>query len=146
MFKPTHHLVAPSSGEKTPVCLEKSSEPGWFWVRTALDWFSGESIIQYHQQKGLHSRGAELNGYSLETLEADTVTSDAPTAAIKATEERPYTVKEICKRLKCGDKLLRRMRSSPEFAIWSQSRDPEGLTWEWRKGKFFPSAQELAER
>ena len=30
---------------------------GWSWVRTALDWFSGSSIIQYHYSKGLQSRG-----------------------------------------------------------------------------------------
>lgn len=68
MFKPTHNLVASVSGEKTPVYLEATPEPGWFFVRTALDWFSGESIIQYHKKRGLQSRGVELVGYSLEAL------------------------------------------------------------------------------
>ncbi len=44
MFHPTHYLIA-ANGRKTEVCLEKSSNPGWSWVRTALDWFSGSSII-----------------------------------------------------------------------------------------------------
>lgn len=74
MFKPTHHLVAHRTGEQIPVCLETSPDPGWFWVRTALDWFSGESIIQYHRQKGLHSRDQPLADYSLEEIASDTGT------------------------------------------------------------------------
>ncbi|MGQ4647370.1 hypothetical protein [Lyngbya aestuarii] len=164
MFKATHYLVEGGSGEKTPICLEKSPEPGWHWVRTALDWFSGESIIQYHQQKGLQSRGIELSGYSLETfsdagVETSEVTpvnkkksqkvpqksvaaveaSEVAIPVLEVTSTRSYTVKEVCHRFKCGDRILKRMRSSPDFGQWSQARDPEGLVWEYRQGKFFPS-------
>ncbi len=69
MFKPTHNLVTQATGQKTPVYLEKSPQAGWFWVRTALDWFSGESIIQYHKKQGLQSQGVSLVGYFLEALD-----------------------------------------------------------------------------
>lgn len=68
MFQPTHYLVATNNGKLTEVALEPSPDPGWFWVRTALDWFSGESIIQYHKQQGLRSQGVSLVGYLLEPL------------------------------------------------------------------------------
>jgi hypothetical protein len=57
--------VALSTGKTTAVCLEPSPDKGWSWVRTALDWFSGESIIQYHPTKGLQSRGVVLDNYQL---------------------------------------------------------------------------------
>jgi len=68
MFQPTHYLLATSNGKLTEVALEPSPENGWFWVRTALDWFSGESIILYHKQQGLKSQGVSLDGYSLEPI------------------------------------------------------------------------------
>ncbi|HAA26698.1 MAG TPA: hypothetical protein DCE56_02225 [Cyanobacteria bacterium UBA8553] len=67
MFHATHYLVD-SSWKKTEVCLEKSPESGWFFVRTALDWFSGESIIRFHFRKGFESQGKKLEGYELEPL------------------------------------------------------------------------------
>lgn len=67
MFHATHYLVD-SNEKKTEVCLEKSPEAGWFFVRTALDWFSGESIIKYHNKKGLQSQGVPLESYSLEPI------------------------------------------------------------------------------
>ena len=51
---------------------------------------------------------------------------------------KPYSVKQICDRFRCGDRLLKRMRTDPNFSQWSRSRDPEGITWEYRKGKYFP--------
>ena len=132
MFHATHYLIA-SAGKKTEVCLEKSKEPGWYWVRTALDWFSGESIIQYHEKLGLQNQGVTLVGYSLEALISCTVA-----APVTPTSTQPHGVKELCKRFKCGEKLLRKMRSSSDFAQWSQERDPQGLTWEYRDGKFSP--------
>ena len=65
-FHPTHHLVS-ADGRKTEVCLERSNNPGWSWVRTALDWFSGSSIIQYHPEKGIISNETPLSGYTLST-------------------------------------------------------------------------------
>lgn len=71
MFKATHNLIA-QNGKKTPVCLVPLKKPGqqkgWFEVRTALDWFSGESIIQYHEKQGLHSKGVPLSNYKLEPV------------------------------------------------------------------------------
>jgi hypothetical protein len=64
-FKPTHWLVD-SQGRRTAVALEPTSQRGWYFVRTAMDWFSGESIIQYHPKKGLVSRGENLEGYRVE--------------------------------------------------------------------------------
>lgn len=70
MFRPTHILVALTSGQTTPVALVRSQqkEKGWYEVKTALDWFNGESIIMYHEQRGLHSRGVLLINYKLEPL------------------------------------------------------------------------------
>ena len=164
MFHPTHCLIA-SSGKTTEVCLEKSSEPGWYWVRTALDWFSGESIIQYHPKLGLQSRGVTLVGYSLETLAgrpvagelSDTLTGEpkdaltfghSDTETVKTTGSetsiQPHGLKQLCKRFRCGEALLKKMRSSPDFGQWSQSRDPQALSWEYRDGKFFPVVQAVS--
>ncbi len=53
----------------------------------------------------------------------------------------------MMKRLKCGaqldwqaspDRLLRIRRSQPDFAEWSQQRDPEGISWKYQKGQFVP--------
>lgn len=140
MFHATHHLIDPS-GKRTQIALEASQEPGWYGVRTALDWFSGESIIQYHHQKGLQSRGVALIGYSLETLATDTEAKEAPATVSETISPQPYGHNALCKRFRCGDALLRKMRSSPEFSEWSRSRDPQGLTWEYRDGKYFPKAQ-----
>lgn len=70
MFRPTHHLVALTTDQKTPVALvrSKQKEKGWYEVKTALDWFSGESIIMYHEQRGLYSRGVLLTNYNLKPL------------------------------------------------------------------------------
>ena len=125
MFHPTHYLVA-ANGRKTEVCLEKSSNPGWSWVRTALDWFSGSSIIQYHPEKGIISHETPLSGYTLtplpEELQPQVAPSkakskvkkkaDVPTAPF---EDRPYSGRQMMKRLKCGDRLLRIKRSQPDF-------------------------------
>jgi hypothetical protein len=64
-FQPTHWLVDPQ-GRKTAIALEPTGEGDWHYVRTAMDWFSGESIIQYHPKKGLVSRDEKLDGYRVE--------------------------------------------------------------------------------
>ncbi|MFP5268922.1 hypothetical protein [Coleofasciculus sp.] len=148
MFKPTHHLVAQSTGERTPVCLETSSVPGCFWVRTALDWFAGESIIQYHKQKGLYSRDMPLVGYSLDEIASDIGTGNSKQeqgaiATASPPQTRPHSARELCKRFKCGDRLLKRMRSAPDFEQWSQSRDPLGIAWVYRDEKFLPKMQDV---
>lgn len=63
-------LVALTTGQKTPVALvpSKQNEKGWYQVKTALDWFSGESIIMYHEEQGLFSRGILLVNYHLEKV------------------------------------------------------------------------------
>lgn len=66
-FVPTHNLVD-KLGKVTPVALEPAPEKGWFLVRTALDWFAGESIIKYHRSKGLTNRGKPMAGFVLESL------------------------------------------------------------------------------
>jgi hypothetical protein len=55
-------------GKVTPVALEPAPEKRWFFVRTALDWFAGESIIKYHSKKGLTNRGEPMSGFVLESL------------------------------------------------------------------------------
>jgi hypothetical protein len=67
MFQATHYLIS-GNGKKTEVALEKSKEKGWYFVRTAQDWFSGESIIQFHPKLGIQSKGTALVGYSLEPV------------------------------------------------------------------------------
>ncbi len=137
MFHATHYLIA-GSGTKTEICLEKAPQPGWYWVRTALDWFAGESIIQYHKEKGLHSQDKPLSGYSIELLSVEAVPETTPSQASETLSVRPYTVKEVCRRFRCSDKVLKRMRTTPDMTQWSQSRDPEGIAWEWKEGKYFP--------
>ena len=66
-FEPTHNLVD-STGKVTLVALEAAPEKGWSFVRTALDWFAGESIIKYHSKKGLTNRGEPMVGFVLESL------------------------------------------------------------------------------
>ena len=148
MFHPTHYMIA-ANGRKTEVCLEKSSNPGWSWVRTALDWFSGSSIIQYHPEKGIISKDTPLEGYSLTPLPIDKMPqplvsktksksqkkTDVRTAPV---ENRPYSGRALMKRLKCGDRLLRIKRSQPDFAEWSRERDPEGIAWQYQGGEFVP--------
>jgi hypothetical protein len=145
MFQATHYLITPN-GKTTEVCLEKSPDIGWSWVRTALDWFSGESIIQYHQRQGLQSQGVPLVGFSLEPISEDNLKKEKikneknpvklPNMPV-AIAGKPYSLRDICKRLKCGDRLVFKMRSSPEFTQWTQSRDPDGLIWEYREGKYW---------
>ena len=146
MFHPTHYLIA-ANGRKTEVCLEKSSNPGWFWVRTALDWFSGSSIIQYHPEKGIISHETPLEGYTLtplpEELQVQTPASKAKSKVKKKAdtqtepvEDRPYSGRQMMKRLKCGDRLLRIKRSQPDFKEWSQQRDPDGVAWKYQDGQF----------
>jgi|GEM_PF-2841218 len=156
-FNPTHYLVNPKGEKKTEVCLEKCPQPGWFWVRSPLDWFSGESIIRYHKEKGLYSHQEQLSGFSLEALspeetnspklpkskeesdEADVVmTAKEAIAATLYVASRPYSGREICQRFHCGDRLLTNMRSSPDFTEWSKTRDPQGIPWEYIDGQYFP--------
>ena len=156
MFKPTHYLVAPNE-RKTEVCLEKTNNPGWYGVRTALDWFSGSSIIQYHQDKGLISHDTALEGYSLLPFSANlpspaqTNKSNRKSKPKKAkqtktavvqnfipVENRAYSGRQLMKRFQCGDRLLRIKRSQPDFADWSKQRDPEGIIWKYQDDAFFP--------
>lgn len=154
MFIPTHYLVAPNS-RKTEVCLEKTLNPGWYGVRTALDWFSGSSIIQYHQDKGLLSNNIPLEDYRLVPLPKDLQIPPQPSktkskakakslqsSAIKdfmPVEDRAYSNRQLMKRFKCGDRLLKIKRSQPDFADWSKERDPEGVIWKYQDEHFFPS-------
>lgn len=152
MFIPTHYLIAPNN-RKTEVCLEKTTSPGWYGVRTALDWFSGSSIIQYHHDKGLYSNNTPLEGYSLIPLPEDLQISPPNKAKPKAiaksaqkttlsdfapVEDRAYSNRQLMKRFKCGDRLLKIKRSQPDFAAWSQERDPEGVVWKYQDGHFLP--------
>ena len=129
--------------------MEKSSNPGWSWVRTALDWFSGSSIIQYHPEKGIISHETPLEGYTLtplpEELQPQVAPSKAKSKVKKKAEEgaaplenRPYSGRQMMKRLKCGDRLLRIKRSQPDFKEWSQQRDPDGVAWQYQDGQFVP--------
>ncbi len=147
MFHPTHYLVA-ANGRKTEVCLEKSSNPGWFWVRTALDWFSGSSIIQYHPEKGIISHETPLEGYLLTPLPEDKKLQLSVSkgkakkkASVQAAplEDRPYSGREIMRRFQCGDRLLRIKRSQPDFSEWSQERDPDNVAWQYKGGQFVPN-------
>ena len=155
MFKPTHYLIAPNK-RKTEVCLEKTTNPGWYGVRTALDWFSGSSIIQYHKDKGLVSYETPLEDYELIPLPTDLPSQPKQTKAkqtktgklkrtkagvvkdFKPVENRAYSGRQLMKRFKCGDRLLTIRRSQPDFADWSKQRDPEGVVWKYQDDHFFP--------
>lgn len=154
MFIPTHYLIAPNN-RKTEVCLEKTTNPGWYGVRTALDWFSGSSIIQYHQEKGLVSNNTPLEGYNLILIPEELSSSIEPVTTkgklkakakkervkdfdIVSVENRAYSNRQLMKRFKCGDRLLKIKRSQPDFAAWSKERDPEGVVWKYQDGHFLP--------
>lgn len=158
IFTPTHYLVTPS-GKKTEISLERSPQPSWYWVRTALDWFSGESIIKYSKQQGLYNYDQPLEGYSLELIpegeleqenqakkeapkQANTPAKSQPRprrgGSFKTVVQRLYSGREICKRFQCGDRLLGKMRSAPDFWEWSRNRDPDGISWEYRQEKYYP--------
>ncbi|NET39911.1 MAG: hypothetical protein F6K19_49490 [Cyanothece sp. SIO1E1] len=153
MFHPTHYLIASNNGQETPVCLVPTKRNGWYEVRTALDWFAGESTIQYHGQQGLQSQGVTLNDYSIVPIKAAAPTTPdrLTTAPASATNghhrpsqltEQFYSGREICRRFQCGDQLLKKMRQSAEFTEWSQTRDPEGMAWEYRHDKYYPLVSE----
>ena len=57
-----------STGKVRLVALEPAPLKGWFFVRTALDWFAGESIIKCHKKRGLTNRGEPMLGFVLENL------------------------------------------------------------------------------
>ncbi len=54
------------------------------------------------------------------------------------TQMQSLSGRQMMKRLKCGDRLLRIKRSQPDFTEWSQQRDPEGISWKYTKGQFVP--------
>jgi len=167
VFVPTHYLITPS-GKKTEICLERSPQPSWYWVRTALDWFSGESIIKYSKQQGLYNYDQPLEGYYLEPIPEEELPNtqaiklEPPKPVAPETQPTPFATKpsplprgrrgsssapivqrlysgrEVCKRFQCGDRLLGKVRSAPNFAQWSRERDPQGITWEFRQDKYYP--------
>ncbi len=137
-FHPTHYLVS-AKGKKTEICLEKANESGWYWVRTALDWFSGDSIIRYHQHHGIYSYNQPLEGYSLESIPEELIEKDRnnPENTLETITEQGYSMAALCRRFNCGYRLMSNMRSRPDFPQWSQSRDPDGYAWEYRDERFF---------
>ncbi len=60
-----------------------------------------------------------------------------PVQAVK-TEVQPLSGRQMMKRLKCGDRLLRIKRSQPDFTEWSQQRDPDNVAWQYQDGQFVP--------
>ena len=62
----------------------------------------------------------------------------APTKTVKV-EVQPLSGRQMMKRLKCGDRLLRIKRSQPDFSEWSKQRDPEGVAWKYQDGQFVPN-------
>jgi len=70
-FLGIHHW-APSSVYRATRAEHRSPDSrSWAsagFVRTALDWFAGESIIKYHSKKGLTNRGEPMSGFVLESL------------------------------------------------------------------------------
>ncbi len=107
----------------------------------------GSSIIQYHPEKGIISHETPLEGYTLTPLPEELqVTSSASKAKSKVKKkadpptapvaDRPYSGRQMMKRLKCGDRLLRIKRSQPDFTEWSQERDPDGVAWQYKDGQF----------
>ena len=137
MFHATHYLIA-ASGKKTEVCLEQTLA---VWVvlgknRTRLVCWGVDYSVSPRER--IAQSGETTFSYSIQPLSVETVTETAPSTASQPLAVRPYTVKEVCQRFKCSDKSLKRMRTTPDFAQWSQSRDPEGMVWEWKEGKYFP--------
>lgn len=157
MFSPSHYLIS-GVGKKTEVCLEKSDVPGWYWVRTALDWFSGDSIIRYHKEKGIESNGTFLTDYTLEQIpETEQINLSQLSTPLNSSRNiqplaqkkqnflppanivnQPYSGRFIRKRFQCGDRLLKIKRYSADFPAWSKTRDPHNIAWEYRAGKFHP--------
>ncbi|WP_366514252.1 hypothetical protein, partial [Moorena sp. SIO3I6] len=86
----------------------------------------------------------QVHQESSETFEPDIQETTATTnGSSQGISVEPYSVKQMCDRFRCGDRLLKRMRTEPNFSQWSRSRDPEGISWEYRQGKYFPLVDQL---
>ena len=160
MFKPTHYLIA-SNERKTEVCLEKITKLGWYEVRTALDWFSSSSIIQYHKDKGLVSYALPLEGYDLVPWVTDLTSQpeksqskakktktgrekQTKTSVVKdfiSVENRAYSGRQLMKQFKCGDRLFRIKRSQSDLTAWSKQRAPGGIAWKYQDDTLFLSTK-----
>ncbi len=104
---------------------------------------------QNHPEKGIISHETSLSGYTLtplpEELQVQPSASKAKSKVknkaddgVAPLENRSYSGRQMMKRLKCGDRLLRIKRSQPDFAEWSQERDPDGVAWQYKDGQFVP--------
>ncbi len=104
---------------------------------------------QNHPEKGIISHETPLSGDTLTPLPEELQPQVAPSKAkskvkkkaddgVPSLENRPYSGRQMMKRLKCGDRLLRIKRSQPDFTEWSQQRDPEGIAWQYQDGQYVP--------
>lgn len=68
-----------------------------------------------------------------EHTEAHTAQDDALTISLSTQEENPQSLiqAELAKRLDVHPSTIGKRKSDPDFAEWSQSRDPDGIAWEY---------------
>jgi hypothetical protein len=64
--------------------------------------------------------------------------ADSPDKEQKASQSLIQA--ELAKRLDVHSSTVGKRKSDPDFAEWSQSRDPEGIAWEYSSDtkEFFP--------
>lgn len=52
-------------------------------------------------------------------------------------EESALTSRQLAQRLGTSRKVIRRQKQQPDFAAWTQQRDPDGLAWTYKSGSGF---------
>ena len=87
---------------------------------------------QEQEQEQKNREAAEAESSSVAQL----TKPDLPEEAASTDSDRSLIQAELAKRLDCNTSTVGRRKSDPDFAEWSQTKDPEGLAW-----KFIPETQ-----
>lgn len=56
-------------------------------------------------------------------------------------DESALTSRQLAQRLGTSRKVIRRQKQQPDFAAWTQQRDPDGLAWTYKSGSGFVPLQ-----
>ncbi|NJO19313.1 MAG: hypothetical protein HC838_03495 [Spirulinaceae cyanobacterium RM2_2_10] len=60
-----------------------------------------------------------------------TASEQAPTQPVSVKQPRALIQAELSKRLAVHSGTLTKRKSDPDFPQWTQSRDPEGIAWQY---------------
>ncbi|MGL5803879.1 MAG: hypothetical protein ACRC11_00290, partial [Xenococcaceae cyanobacterium] len=67
----------------------------------------------------------------LKTETKEQKTETAKSTAAKSKTYEPLIQSDLAKRLEINPSTIGRKKSDPDFPQWSQSRDPEGVAWQY---------------